>query len=997
MRSILLPATLILIALFALVSRAQDDLLPPDEVQDIVERYVERGIESFRDGGYDEARLRFKKALKRDPKHAGARLGIVRCQMALGGYDEARDGLEQVLKEQVLKEQVLKENGDSIEAKLLLAAIDLREGKLTAVRAITRSLVAGGDELDLNGVRASYLLAASYAAGGKRMDAKDVLNRVVKHYKRRYDLLAQAAFDADQLRHEPDKARPLSEEMTVIAACMRLYVELYPLEYDFIENALELIGYARRLDESNWEAWIEYVRITRSERERAMARARKARDTVIKRNPELADLYVEVAKSLGVGWNQSEVRKMANSALVINPSHAGAHSILAKILMEDNVYDKAREHLDKALAVNPNHRDSLALAATLKLLRGDNDAFEAGMKKLLEVDPTYGRGFHLAGLVVASRQRRYEKALELVKRGLRIQPTNFEAHADVGIFLANLGRADEAIAALQKSIDLFPFSHPIRGNFKLVLKYVTEKMVEQRSEHFVIRYDPSQYDVHHRFLMEALEASWDDMVKRYGFEPDKPVLVECFKTQDDFSVRSIGLPGIPALGACFGGLITLDSPTAFGRPFNWHGTAIHEFAHVITLQLSAGQVPRWFTEGVSVLEEKPVSTGWGREEGYERELADAYLTDTLPKVETFDGMFRSARVGYAYYVGGLMMQMLRAKYGEEGIVKALKLWADDASQAKVFKEAFGLQMDEFDVLFKAEVKKRVDGYRIVPNYGLIYGKLRKQRQENPKDGMIDVKIGFAHLRSNELVDAGNYLDQARRKGVGDKPLTILLDAEIKWVAGDGAAARKSLDAFFAAGGEDFDARMKLARLLASGGDQNSDKVIKHLQQAKKDWPLRAGGANPYTLLYREYMKLEMPKKALQELEQQAAILTDSIPLRLRLAREYELANRDDDALRVLEECIRVSPFVRAVHDALLPLYVASKQSEKAIRAARCRVALRDEEDADEDVAGRWLDLADVLLDAGQAAEARTAFDEAKKLADVETLPRIAEVEKRFGA
>jgi len=103
--------------------------------------------------------------------------------------------------------------------------------------------------------------------------------------------------------------------------------------------------------------------------------------------------------------------------------------------------------------------------------------------------------------------------------------------------------------------------------------------------------------------------------------------------------------------------------------------------------------------------------------------------------------------------------------------------------------------------------------------------------------------------------------------------------------------------------------------------------------------------------------------------------------------------------------------MRVLHDSLLPLYRATKQSEKAIRAARCRVALRAEDDTDEDRADMWLDLAEVLLDAGQdspdggldspkedlAEEAKAAYDEAKKLADAETLPRIAEVGQRFGA
>ena len=128
------------------------------------------------------------------------------------------------------------------------------------------------------------------------------------------------------------------------------------------------------------------------------------------------------------------------------------------------------------------------------------------------------------------------------------------------------------------------------------------------------------------------------MVARYGFEPKAPVLVEVFGKADDFSVRTLGLPGIPALGACFGGLITLDSPQALPPgQFLWASTARHEFAHVMSLQLSGGQVPRWFTEGLSVLEEEPLDTGWGRNDVFEREVCDAWATGTLPPIATFDG------------------------------------------------------------------------------------------------------------------------------------------------------------------------------------------------------------------------------------------------------------------------------------------------------------------------------------------------------------------------
>ena len=71
---------------------------------------------------------------------------------------------------------------------------------------------------------------------------------------------------------------------------------------------------------------------------------------------------------------------------------------------------------------------------------------------------------------------------------------------------------------------------------------------------------------------------------------------------------------IGALGACFGRVVTMDSPRA--RPpgeFNWGVTLWHEMAHVITLQLSDQRVPRWLTEGISVFEEKRARPEWGRE------------------------------------------------------------------------------------------------------------------------------------------------------------------------------------------------------------------------------------------------------------------------------------------------------------------------------------------------------------------------------------------------
>ncbi len=54
--------------------------------------------------------------------------------------------------------------------------------------------------------------------------------------------------------------------------------------------------------------------------------------------------------------------------------------------------------------------------------------------------------------------------------------------------------------------------------------------------------------------------------KRYEFTPKGPILIEMFPKHDDFAVRNVGLPGmIGALGACFGRVVTMDSPRARRR------------------------------------------------------------------------------------------------------------------------------------------------------------------------------------------------------------------------------------------------------------------------------------------------------------------------------------------------------------------------------------------------------------------------------------------------
>lgn len=980
---------LALLLSLALPVFAQDDELPPDEVADLVDRYVERGYESLREGNYEEARLRFLKALKREPANKQARLGVVTTHMRIGAYDKAEAELNTLLQHHA---------GDR-DALVRFAALDMRRGRLSAVRARAREVIekSPGEGPDLAGLEARALLAEALARNGKRDEARTTLDFFLDYYEARLPDYARARADVETIRFKPAQARPLAIEMTLVARALRNYVQLSPLDNDFAQNAYDLLNVVKDLDPDYWEGYIERVRVTRIDRESSIAKAHKIEKIVTRRNPELADLYVEVAKSVLGGWNQSEARDLAETALKINPKQTDARAIIARALLEDNQYADATEQMDAGLAVDPNHRALLSLKATLALLIGNKDEFEAGMKRVLAVDPTYGEGFHLAGLVVASRQRRYDIAADLVRRGLVLDPLNFDAHTTLGVFLANQGRAKEAIESLEKSKKLIPYSHPIRNNFIKVLDYVTRTMTEIRTRDFVMRFDPGEFPILSRFLPDLLESCWDDMVKRYDFTPRKPVLVETFRHADDFSVRTLGLPGIPALGACFGGLITLDSPQAL-KPgaFLWASTARHEFAHVISLQLSHGQVPRWFTEGLSVLEEKPLDTGWGMDENFERQVYDAYATGTLPKVRTFDAMFRSSRVAYAYYVGGLMLEFLQENSGEAGIVKALRLFGEDRSLPTVFEKAFGLKLDDFDDKFSEFIGKRVAHYRLVPNYGLVATDLRKRVLKNPKDGEALIRLAWAYYYRRKYVDAAAFHDRARKVLGNDNKLVLLLQAHLTRRADRPDEARALYEKFFAAGGEDFEARMIMASYFAREGEPSEEKFVDALQKAKAAWPVQAHGNSPYALLRRHYMTKGLADLALKELEAQARILSKGIRLRLQLAREYLDRQRPDDAIHVLEEALRITLFDPNIHRPLVELYRGVGKTKKAIRSARCVVALLNEKSTEVEVASSWLDLAEVLLDDGQTEEAKGALERAAEQDAPAVAGRLEAVKKRLG-
>jgi Flp pilus assembly protein TadD len=294
----------------------------------------------------------------------------------------------------------------------------------------------------------------------------------------------------------------------------------------------------------------------------------------------------------------------------------------------------------------------------------------------------------------------------------------------------------------------------------------------------------------------------------------------------------MGLPGlVGALGACFGRVIAMDSPSA--RPpgmFSWQATLWHEIAHVYTLQMSKYRVPRWLTEGISVFEEHRRQPAWGRE--LTLDFASELSKKRTFGVKNLPGAFkRPESIALAYFEASLLVEHLVEINGDGGLRTLLLAYADGVSDAEAFSRAFGRSIDDVEASFAQFVDSR-------------YGALSRAMADPPT--RVDVE-DLAGLRARASAAPGNYtslmaLGAALLKaGAREEAVTVLqraaelapqstgpgspraLLAQLAEQAGDAARARREWRALLTYDHENVVAARRLAQLASQVPDGSDDR------------------------------------------------------------------------------------------------------------------------------------------------------------------------------
>jgi Tfp pilus assembly protein PilF len=439
------------------------------------------------------------------------------------------------------------------------------------------------------------------------------------------------------------------------------------------------------------------------------AGAMESFQAALEADPDWAPAHAGIARVLE-DEDPPKAAEAAAKALTIDPQLADPHLLIAGLHLDADRDTEARAEIDKVLAFNPQQLDAHAMLAGMAYVKDDKATYDREVARALEINPAYGEVYRVAGQQAASHYR-FDEAAALAEKALTLDPTSTRAAEDLGMHLLRTGGETGARRALDRAW---------RGDPYDVVTFNLLKMLDNLDQFTTVKEGDIVLKMHHdeapvlrEYAMPLAQEALKTLSARYGFTPKGPILVEIFPKHDDFAVRNLGLPGmIGALGACFGRVVTMDSPTARQPPgsFSWQATLWHELAHVVTLGLSQQRIPRWLTEGISVYEESVQRPEWGRD--METTFARAMDRGKVLKLKDLNGGFmRPETISLAYYEASLLVEHIVASRGQPALRALVKSYADGIDTDTALKRALNGSMDDLQVSFDKALEEKFGSMR----------------------------------------------------------------------------------------------------------------------------------------------------------------------------------------------------------------------------------------------------------------------------------------------
>ena len=620
-----------------------------------------------------------------------------------------------------------------------------------------------------------------------------------------------------------------------------------------------------------------------------------------------------LAKALSEGF-EGRARELLVDITNNHPDNVQALVLRARIELELQELDTARGLLNRAMSLITEQGlpplEIFALYAGADLL--DKKPIQPWVDKALAINPQYGDVYAIPAHFYIITYR-YREAVELYQAAVNVDPNLASAHRDLGINLLRINNLFAARYHLQEAFAIDAFDARTVNTLRL-LDAVDDMRIsvvdvsapddpETIIGRVLIRLDREDADALEPYVIDLSTRAVQVFTERYDFQLQRPMVVELYHDHDDFGVRTVSTPGIGLLGVTFGYLTAMDSPKARASgDFHWGSTLWHEIAHVFTLEATNHQLPRWFSEGLSVYEE------WNTGPLPNRELPVDTLTafsagQFLPIAELDNGFVRptyQGQVHVSYMQAGLICDFISARWGHQALVSLLKSFAAGEDTDEALQKAIELSPEAFDTAFRESVQAQygelsasLDGYRAA---------VQQLVQARDMADWISVEALARDLirRYPERVTGGNGYE-------------VL--AEAQRAQGDEDAALETLIEWHARGGHDPDTLQTLAADLTAA--ERSDEAIAVLESLNWVMPYVS---DEHGQLGNYYLAKGDARRAIREFDALLAMREDD-PAQAYLGKARAALLLDDKSVarRQVLNALENAPFFRPAQKLLLEL------------------------------------------------------------------------------
>jgi cellulose synthase operon protein C len=601
---------------------------------------------------------------------------------------------------------------------------------------------------------------------------------------------------------------------------------------------------------------------------------------------------------------EGHAEEMAQKALELDPKLVEAQELMARLALEDNNDEKAAAEAKKAIALDAQSVQAKAILATMDWLAD---------KKETQWDPHDARGYETAGHFF-TLNRRYAEAIEFYQKALALDPQLFTARSQMAINLMRLGQDQEAYAQLKLCWDNGFQDTATKNSLTLLDSY--KNFVTFKTDTTILRLNKREADLLHPYIEDEMKRVIATYEKKYKFKLSGPVQVEVYPDHEDFAVRTLGMPGLGALGVTFTGKlngtdyysIALDSPSSDQRPpgsFHWASTLWHEMSHVYTLSMTQSKVPRWFTEGIAVHEETAINPEWG--DRLSPDIIEWIKERKLLPIAQIDRGFihpvLPVQVLVSYFEAGRICDYINNNWGWDTILAMLHDFANGEETSAVVRKELKIEPKEFDKRFiawlEADTKNTVDHF------------------DEWKKGVTALVTYAKNKDYGAVIKEGTrlrdmYPDYVEAHSVYE----ILADAYL--AKDDKPHAMEEMERYAKVGGRNPDTLMKLAKMLDESGNKKEAAAI--LERLNYIYPMENDAHRELgTLLF----DLGQPAGAIREFR----AVVDHKPIdpaqaHYDLARAYQLNHQNEQAKDEVVASLEAAPGFSKAQKLLLELSTA---------------------------------------------------------------------------